>query len=81
MNINVWSEKEGILIRTFTFKNFVEAVNFVNQIVPLAEKVNHHPDIEIFAYKNVKVKLTTHEVSDVTEKDRELAKQIDKISI
>lgn len=67
------------LYKTFIFKGFVEAVDFVNKIVPLAEKVNHHPDIKIFAYKKVKVTLTTHEKKIVTNKDVKLSKEIDKL--
>lgn len=79
-NINNWKNEEGTLIKTFTFSNFVEAVSFVDKIVPLAEKLQHHPDIEIFSYKNVKVKLTTHDAGNkVTEKDIELVGEIDKI--
>jgi 4a-hydroxytetrahydrobiopterin dehydratase len=77
---NKWINKDGMLIKTFTFNNFVEAVDFVNKIVPLAEGMAHHPDIEIFSYKNVKVKLTTHDAGNkVTEKDIELTREIDKI--
>lgn len=77
---NNWINEEGMLVKTFTFDNFVKAVDFVNKIVPLAEKVNHHPDIEIFSYKNVKVKLTTHdEGNKVTKKDIKLAEEIDKV--
>lgn len=77
---NKWINKDGMLIKTFTFNNFVEAVDFVNKIVPLAEVVGHHPDIEIFSYKNVKVKLTTHDAGNkVTEKDIELTREINKI--
>ena len=80
-NINQWINEEGMLVKTFTFGNFVEAVAFVNKIVPLAEKAEHHPDIEIFSYKNVRIKLTTHDKGDkITEKDFSLAKEIDKIS-
>lgn len=74
-----WINENNSLVKTFTFKNFVEAVSFVDKIVPLAEKLNHHPDIEIFSYKNVKVNLTTHEEGKITEKDIELAKEIDNI--
>lgn len=76
-----WTNEDGALIKTFTFDDFVDAVDFVNKIVPLAEELNHHPDIEIYSYKNVKVKLTTHdEGNKVTEKDIELSKKIDKIN-
>lgn len=75
-----WTNEDGILSKIFTFNNFVEAIDFVNKIVPLAEMANHHPDIEIFSYKNVKVKLSTHDAGNrVTEKDLELAKEIDQI--
>ena len=74
-----WTYESGALIRTFIFKNFVDAVAFVGTLVPLAEKAHHHPDIEIFSYKNVKVKLTTHDAGNsVTEKDIELSKMIDE---
>ncbi len=78
--LDLWKKEENILSRTFIFENFVDAINFVNKIVPLAEKLNHHPDIEIFSYKNVKIKLTTHnEGNKITEKDIQLANEIDKI--
>lgn len=80
-NLNNWINEEEMLIKNFTFNNFIEAVDFVNNIVPLAEKLEHHPDIEIFSYKNVRVKLTTHDAGNkVTEKDIELAKEIDKLN-
>ena len=79
-NTNKWTNENDKLTRTFTFGNFVEAVDFVNKIAPLSEKANHHPDIEIFSYKNVKIKLSTHDAGDkVTEKDIKLSKEIDRI--
>lgn len=76
---NQWKKQNNSLEKIFTFKGFVEAVNFVNKIVPLAEKVQHHPDIKIFAYKKVKITLTTHEKKMVTSKDVKLSKEIDKL--
>lgn len=75
-----WKKKENYLERVFEFDNFVQAVDFVNEIVPLAEEQGHHPDLEIFSYKKVRVKLTTHdEGNKITDKDIDLAKKIDKI--
>lgn len=75
-----WNIEGNVLTRTFEFNNFVEAVNFVNKIVPVAEAANHHPDVEIFAYKKLKIKLSTHDAGDVvTEKDTALAEQINKL--
>ena len=52
----------------------MEAVAFVDKIVPLAEQAGHHPDIEIFAYKNVRITLTTHDAGNtITKKDLSLA--------
>lgn len=74
-----WKETDNKLVREFTFANFVEAVAFVNNIVPLAERAQHHPDIDIYGYKHVRVKLTTHDAGHtVTEKDTALAAAINK---
>jgi 4a-hydroxytetrahydrobiopterin dehydratase len=83
MNIPMnWKHDNDMLIREFTLKNFVEAVEFVNKILPLAERAMHHPDIDIYGYKNVRVKLTTHdEGAKVTQKDLELAEEINKITV
>ena len=75
-----WKKEENHLERVFEFGNFVQAVDFVNKIVPLAQEQRHHPDIEIFSYNKVKIKLTTHDEGyKITEKDIELAKRINEI--
>jgi 4a-hydroxytetrahydrobiopterin dehydratase len=75
-----WKEQGGYLIRVFEFENFVKAVEFVNEIVPIAEEMEHHPDLEVFSYNKVMVKLTTHdEGNHITEKDLVLAKKIDGV--
>ncbi len=75
-----WKIENGQLVKEFIFKNFVTAIAFVNQIVPLAEGANHHPDIFIHAYKKVTVSLVTHSEGKITEKDYSLAKQIDGLN-
>ncbi len=75
-----WENKKNFLDRTFLFNNFAEAVEFVNKLVPLAEEANHHPSIEIFSYKKVRIKLTTHDAGNkITKKDVELAKKINSV--
>ncbi|QGY46711.1 4a-hydroxytetrahydrobiopterin dehydratase [Maribellus comscasis] len=74
-----WKEKERYLEKEFTFSNFVEAVRFVDKIVPMAEEINHHPDILIHSYKKVKIMLFTHSENKITNKDYSLAKKIDEI--
>jgi 4a-hydroxytetrahydrobiopterin dehydratase len=74
-----WKTEEKYLEKEFAFSNFVEAVKFVNTIVPLAEEMDHHPDILIHSYKKVKVMLFTHSKNKITDKDYTLAKKIDEI--
>ena len=77
-----WRKEDNYLVREFVFENFIQAVDFVNKIVPLAEEQGHHPDIEIFSFKKVKVKLTTHDEGyEITQKDIALAEQINNINI
>lgn len=64
--------------RMFEFKDFVEAMEFVNKVAEEAEKANHHPDINI-SYNKVGIALTTHDVGGLSEKDFLLAKTIVKI--
>jgi len=70
---------EGKELRiTRKFKNFVEAIAFVNQIVEPAEAAEHHPDLEI-SYNKVTVSLTTHDAGGLTSKDFDLAQVISKL--
>ena len=76
-----WIGENNSLIKEFQFDNFVQAVEFVNKILPLAEDMNHHPDILIHGYNKVRITLSTHSEGRVTEKDRELAQKIDQINV
>lgn len=74
----MWKEEDNQLIQEFTFVDFKSALNFVNKVGEMAERKNHHPNIE-FGYGKVKVILTTHSQGKVTDKDWELARLIDKL--
>lgn len=67
-----WSQVDNKIQRLFKFKNFVEAVAFVNKLVEPAEAADHHPDLEI-SYNKVTVNLTTHDTGGLTQKDFDLA--------
>lgn len=71
-----WSEMNGSLQRTYQFKNFVEAMAFVNTVADLAEKAQHHPDI-LIRYGKVTLTLSTHDAGGITEKDFDLAAKAD----
>ncbi|HEY1253790.1 MAG TPA: 4a-hydroxytetrahydrobiopterin dehydratase [Terracidiphilus sp.] len=67
-----WRIEEGVLTRTFGFKDFVAALAFVNQVGKRAEEAGHHPDIDI-RYNRVKLGLVTHDAGGLTAKDFDLA--------
>ncbi|GBD19558.1 MAG: 4a-hydroxytetrahydrobiopterin dehydratase [Dehalococcoidia bacterium] len=70
-----WQRQGDALVREFRFKNFREAMAFVNRVAELAEEQRHHPDITI-RYNRVQLALTTHEAGGITERDVELARKI-----
>jgi 4a-hydroxytetrahydrobiopterin dehydratase len=75
----MWTEKENALYQKFEFADFSAAFAFMTRVALLAEKMDHHPRWTN-VYNTVEVWLNTHDAGDVvTEKDRKLALQIDKI--
>lgn len=64
---------------TYQFANFVEAIGFINRLLPAAEAASHHPDLQV-AYNKVTLNLTTHDAGGLTLLDFQLAEQIAKIS-
>jgi len=65
--------------RSFTLKNFVACVDFINKIKDIAEGENHHPDLHLTGYKNLKVVLYTHALGGVTENDLIVAAKINQL--
>ena len=74
--VPAWRIESGELTRTFTHKDFVAALAFVNKVGDLAEKAGHHPDIDI-RWNLVTLRLSTHSAGDITEADLSLARRID----
>jgi 4a-hydroxytetrahydrobiopterin dehydratase len=75
-----WQRHGEIISRTFEFKDFPAAMKFVNDVAELAEQAQHHPDIDI-RWNKVALALTTHDAGGLTEKDFELARQCDALSV
>jgi 4a-hydroxytetrahydrobiopterin dehydratase len=73
-----WSRKGDSITKTFQFKDFLSGIDFVGGIAEVAEKANHHPDIDI-RYNKVTCTLSTHSESGITQKDLDLAAQIDHV--
>jgi 4a-hydroxytetrahydrobiopterin dehydratase len=73
-----WTVEGKQLKLTRTFKDFVEAIAFVNKLVEPAEAAGHHPDLAI-SYNKVTVSLTTHDAGGLTDKDFDLAQVISEL--
>lgn len=71
-------DNQGRIFKEFNFKNYRQSFAFTSQVAMLSEKKNHHPTI-ILDYGKVVIKLISHDVNEVTERDIDLANQIDKI--
>ena len=65
------------LSKEFTFKNFIEALAFVNRVGDVAEEQNHHPDL-FLAWGKVRVEIWTHKINGLTESDFIFAAKADQ---
>jgi 4a-hydroxytetrahydrobiopterin dehydratase len=77
----VWRQEGESLVRDYEFKDFVQAVAFVNTVADAAEEANHHPDILIHGWNNVRLTLTTHSAGKLTDNDRAMAERIDGLPL
>jgi 4a-hydroxytetrahydrobiopterin dehydratase len=71
-----WKRKGTEITKLFEHENFTRAMGFVTSVALLAEKANHHPDIDI-RWNKVTLSLSTHSAGGLTEKDFQLAREID----
>jgi 4a-hydroxytetrahydrobiopterin dehydratase len=72
-------EADQKLKRVWVWKNFAQALDFVNKVAELAEEEGHHPDICLFEYKKVSLELYTHKIGGLHENDFILASKIDQL--
>lgn len=72
-----WELKDSKLIKSFQFSSFMGAINFVNDVANIAERLDHHPIITI-NWKTVKLSLKSFDVDAITKRDITLAKEIEK---
>ncbi|HTY38274.1 MAG TPA: 4a-hydroxytetrahydrobiopterin dehydratase [Bacteroidota bacterium] len=73
-----WTASGGEIRKTIELSDFVHAMGFVNSVALLAEKQNHHPDIDI-RWNKVMLTLSTHSAGGLTELDFKLARAIDSL--
>ena len=72
-----WSRKGDALAKTFSFPRFADGIRFVQRVAEIADRMNHHPDIDI-RYTNITFALSTHDAGGITQRDFDLAKAIEQ---
>ena len=73
-----WSREGDAITKEFENGDFKGSVAFVNELTPVAEEMNHHPDLEV-SWATVRVAITTHSEGGLTAGDFELAARIDAL--
>src|ERR1700733_12686454 len=74
-----WTVSDGQLTRTVTRKDFRDALLFLNAVGFLAERANHHPDVQV-SWNKVTLNLISHSAGGLTEKDFALAREISELA-
>ena len=75
-----WELIDGRCLRkTVTCKNFLEAVALIQQIAPIAEAEDHHPDFHLTGYRKLAIELSTHAIGGLSENDFIVAAKIDQV--
>lgn len=74
-----WSREGTAITKSYRFKDFTEAMVFVNAVAAVAERANHHPDIALHDFKDVTLRLWTHHDDGVTSHDLALARAIEGV--
>jgi 4a-hydroxytetrahydrobiopterin dehydratase len=77
---SAWRREGEAIVRELRFDGFVEAIAFVDRVAVVAEDANHHPDILVHGYNNVRLTLSTHSQGGITQADLDLAGSIDSLA-
>lgn len=76
---NGWTLQKNKIYKSMEFKNFSEAMKFINKVARIAEKEGHHPDILLYGWNKVRFTLSTHAIKGLSINDFILAAKIDSI--
>lgn len=74
-----WSVVDGMLTSTFSTGTFAAGLELVNRIGEIAEEANHHPDV-LLTYPSVEIRLVSHDVDAITDRDTRLAETVSKLA-
>lgn len=68
------------ITRSWKFRDFVSAIDFLNRVAKIAEEQQHHPDLHLTGYRHVRIELTTHAIGGLSDNDFILAAKIDQVA-
>jgi 4a-hydroxytetrahydrobiopterin dehydratase len=74
-----WERQGEAITKRFRFKGFKTAVDFINRVADVVNKINHHPDIHLEHYKHVRLVLSTKSAKAISQMDIDLARAIDAV--
>jgi 4a-hydroxytetrahydrobiopterin dehydratase len=74
-----WKLEDDQIVKDWTFKDFAQAIEFVNRVAEVAERRNHHPDIIVHGWNKVRLSVTNHSAGGLTDADFELARDADAL--
>ncbi len=77
--LNGWTRDGNAIKKSWQFRDFSEAMRFINKVAELAEKHDHHPEL-FNVYNRVELRFSTHDAGGLTEKDFAIAKAIDELA-
>ncbi len=75
----LWKHEDNLIYRDFALANFTACMGLANSVAILAEKMDHHPEIRLYAWNKIRFTLMTHDKGGLTSLDFQLAKQIDEL--
>ena len=75
---DAWTGDAAAIVRTVEFSSFLVAVEFISRLAPVAEELNHHPDLRL-SWRTVEITLSTHSAGGVTDADFVLANRLDEL--
>jgi 4a-hydroxytetrahydrobiopterin dehydratase len=74
-----WQREGDAIAKEFVLAGFTEATEFIAKLAAPANAMDHHPDVQLYRYKRVKILLTTHSAGGLTQNDFDLAAKIDAL--
>jgi len=75
-----WQRQGDEIVRDYKLDNFADAIALVNRVAEAAEQRNHHPDILVHGWNNVRLSLTNHAAGGLTAVDFEMAERFDTLT-